>query len=187
MLRISMRVRASCRATHASQSGMTQEKGRLSWVSLLIAGLAWIPLSGHAQQFSYLKGTIYSTTASEFTGAYKVEYRQNLYKDIPVTLGYINEGHFPEHHRDGYSVKLWHESSLLKDKGVSVSVGIGPYYYFDTITPTGGQSTDDHGLAPIVSVTVRGPINLWNLKRLDWMISADAIAPNHDFKIGRAS
>lgn len=150
-------------------------------VMSLMLGM-WLPLPAHAQLFSYTKGEAYSTTASDFSGAYKVEYRQLLYKSTAATFDYINEGHFPEHHRDGYGLKLWYEWPVLKAQGISLAAGIGPYYYFDTITPVGGQSADVHGLAPIVSFTARGPITLWNLKHLDWLVSADSIAPNHDFK-----
>ncbi len=58
----------------------------------------------------------------------------------------------PDHHRDGQSVQFWARTNLLQRR-LSLSVGAGPYRYYDT-TAVGGPLgfADKHGWAGIGSV-----------------------------------
>jgi hypothetical protein len=142
------------------------------------SGITCLPLTAQAQMLSYTKGESYSQGTGETSPAYKVEYRQVLNSDFSVTYDYVNEGHFTAHHPDGYSLEAWYKIPISEKYRISLSAGIGPFYYFDTVSPSGGQSTDRHGLAAVVTVAARG--RLW--KSLDWIVSADAIDPAHDLK-----
>jgi hypothetical protein len=146
-------------------------------LSGLAAGLA-APAVMRAQTLSVLEGKAYSSTFSEWSRAYKIEYRQVLDPTFSATFDYINEGHFTGHHRDGYGLQLWYKQPIVKLDRLSLSVGAGTYYLFDTITPPGGASSDFHHFAPLVTVTLRG--KLW--WKFDWVVSADAIVPSTDFK-----
>lgn len=60
-------------------------------------------------------------------------------------ISYLNEGHLPAHHRDGLTVQLWTRGTLL-DRRLSLAVGVGPFYYFDTVAAKAGASyANDHG------------------------------------------
>gem|GEM_PF-1077124 len=149
-----------------------------SWRWLAIAGIGCLPHTGWAQSLSYMRGDSYSTTEHESSLFYKIEYRAMLYDGFAAAFEYVNEGHFTGHHPDGYGLELSYQYRFPTDYRLYLVGGIGPYYYFDTITPAGGQSTDVHGLAPMFTLSVRG--QLW--KKLDWVVSADSIDPTHDVK-----
>jgi hypothetical protein len=134
----------------------------------------------HAQLLSYQKAESYSSTMSESSPAYKIGYRQILHDGWSATFDYINEGHYTGHHADGYDVELWYWYRLPFRYPMSLSVGAGSFYYFDTITLEGTPSIDAHGFAPMVSFTLRG--KLWWGRNWDWLASADAITPSHDIK-----
>jgi hypothetical protein len=145
---------------------------------LVLAAAACLSFGAQAQMLSYQKGESYSTTVNESSPIYKIEYRQMLYKGFSTTFDYVNEGHFTGHHPDGYGLQFWYQYRLSEKYRVAIAAGVGPYYYFDTITPAHGQSTDAHGLAPVVTLSTRG--KLW--KNWDWIVSADSIDPTHDLK-----
>jgi hypothetical protein len=145
---------------------------------LLLLGLVFAPVTSRAQLISFAKGASYSSSTQEWTSGYEVQYRQKLYQDLAVTFDYLNEGHFTGHHPDGYGLELWYRLWHPRFDRLTVAVGAGSFYYFDTITPPGGLSTDSHGFAPMVSLTARGRI--W--KKLDWVVSANSINPSHDVK-----
>lgn len=160
-----------------NQSGMWRLR-MCSWRWLALAGISCLPLTAHAQMLSYSKGEAYSSVNGEVNPAYKIEYRQMLYQGFSVTFDYVNEGHYTGHHPDGYSLEFWYQHRLSEKYRLHFGAGIGPYYYFDTITPAGGQSIDAHGLAPVVTLSARG--KLW--RQWDWVVSADSIDPAHDVK-----
>jgi len=139
-----------------------------------------LPLTGWAQSLSYLRGDSYSTTQHESSLFYKIEYRARLFDGFAMAFDYVNEGHFSGHHPDGYGLELSYRYRFPTDYRMYLVGGVGPYYYFDTITPAGGRSTDAHGLAPMFTLSLRG--QLWKWKKFDWVISADSIDPTHDVK-----
>ncbi|HZZ18756.1 MAG TPA: hypothetical protein VFE25_05280 [Opitutaceae bacterium] len=107
-----------------------------------------------AQELSVLGGATTSGVFEKSTYAWQVDYRQDLYKYFDVSTAYINEGHFPDHLRDGTSFEGWTNIPLWDDH-VALSVGAGVYYYYDS-EDVGGQSLDVHGTAPIVSFSATG-------------------------------
>jgi len=131
-------------------------------------------------QMVYLGGAgSYSTTESASTfRSYKFGYQRNLIGNWSSSLDYLNEGHFPGHHRDGYALELSYETELLARFHIWLCVGAGPYYYFDTQTSASGASLDVHGLAPIVTFRARHRLSAnW-----DVIVSLDSIFPTHDFR-----
>ncbi len=82
-----------------------------------------------------------------------VNYAQPVGDYLALSLGYLNEGHPHNHHRDGVSGQLWLRSHI-NEHGLSWGVGVGQYYFFDTSKPgSGGEPyINDHGWAPIYSV-----------------------------------
>ncbi|HEY6871707.1 MAG TPA: hypothetical protein VI298_03150 [Geobacteraceae bacterium] len=119
---------------------------------LLVVLLAAFPAPTRAQEFYVLGGAIEDPDTHNKSYSWQLEYLQGLGEHVAATLSYLNEGHLPNHHRDGNSVQLWGRTNLL-DRRLSLAAGIGPYYYFDTTgTMVNGSFEDDHGLAGMVSV-----------------------------------
>ena len=85
-------------------------------------------------------GGMKDTSTKDGSYAWSMEYRESLGEHFAASLVYLNEGHPPNHHRDGHGAMLWARTNLL-DRRLSLAVGAGPYYYFDTTEPpTGGVS-----------------------------------------------
>lgn len=92
--------------------------------------------------------------ADDSSYSWQLEYRQHLCEHLAVSLSYLNEGHVPAHHRDGNALQLWVTRELIS-KRLSMSGGIGPYYYFDTTLPAAnGSYTNEHGLGGIASLAL---------------------------------
>jgi hypothetical protein len=64
----------------------------------------------------------------------------------------LNEGHFPDHHRDGHTGQLWARFNML-DRRFSLAAGVGPYFYSDTTRVSAENSyVNDHDWGIITSL-----------------------------------
>jgi hypothetical protein len=85
--------------------------------------------------------------------AYEVEYREGLGENAAVSVSYLNEGHVPNHHRDGLApLTLWGRINLL-DRRLSLAVGAGPYFYADTTQTPQGIPSDEHGVGGLLGAS----------------------------------
>jgi hypothetical protein len=77
---------------------------------------------------------------------------QGIGEHAMFSFTYLNEGHLPNHHRDGYTPQLWVRTNII-DRRLSLAAGIGPYLYLDTASGRGqGDSYNTHGLGGIFSL-----------------------------------
>jgi len=118
---------------------------------LVILFVLLVLCHANAQEVFFLGGAIQSDDDSSYTVQY--EYNEGLGENVFASLSYINEGHFPDHHRDGCAAQIWLRSNIL-DRRLSLAAGIGPYGYFDTTKPAGASDTytDEHGAGTIASL-----------------------------------
>jgi hypothetical protein len=123
---------------------------KLAALSIAFTGVAL-----RAQELSVLGGTATSGTFAKAETGWEVDYRQDLYKYFDASIGYINEGHFPGHLRDGTAWEGWTNLPFWNDH-VALSLGAGIYYYYDTQPLSAGGSADIHGTAPIFSFSATG-------------------------------
>ena len=115
----------------------------------------------HAQELTLLGGVLPKTNAERSSYTWQVDYRQDFHRNFAASIGYINEGHLREHHRDGSAWEVWGVLPFAADR-FSVSVGVGAYYYFDTQPLPGGDTANVHGTAPIFSLAANGYLsNRW--------------------------
>jgi len=124
---------------------------RTSLLSVLFV-LAALP--AYAGEISLLGGYGWTDKPVEKTYAWQTQYMEGLGNNLAYSLAYLNQGHFIEHHRDGYAANLWARTNLL-DKRLSLGLGMGGLYYFDTIKPPVGSSAperDYHGWGSMVSL-----------------------------------
>lgn len=122
----------------------------MRWLVILLL-LATADQAG-AQELYVLGGMVEHRETHDHSYSWQLEYRQGVGEHFAATLSYLNEGHLPEHHRDGNSVQLWARTNLF-DRRLSLAAGAGPYYYFDTAKLTNeGLYTNDHGWGGLFSV-----------------------------------
>jgi hypothetical protein len=124
-----------------------------------------------AQDFSVLGGVMNRNDHSDQSYAWQLEYMLSLNEYFDASLSYLNEGHVPDHHRDGDSLQLWTHADLF-DSRLSLSIGAGPYYFYDSTSGTStGTYTDDHGFGAMFSLATTWHVDSrWLLQlRTNWI------------------
>jgi hypothetical protein len=117
-------------------------------LSLALGCIACAALGGaatdaQAQEFSFLAGPLKS--ASQNSYSWEANYREGIGRYAAWSFSWLNEGHIPDHHRDGQSVQFWARWPLMNER-LEVSAGAGPYRYFDTSqAESGGGYSNTHG------------------------------------------
>jgi hypothetical protein len=105
-----------------------------------------------AEEFTVLAGNTYtddSPSASSY--AWGLEYRQHLLAHLDATLSYLNEGHIPDHHRDGGALQLWGTTSFWHGR-LELALGAGPYVYCDTqFEPAPDGYRDYHSVGALIT------------------------------------
>jgi hypothetical protein len=135
-----------------------------------------------AQELSFLDGVATESSAKYSSTSWEIDYRQDLYKYFDASLSYINEGHVPDHNRDGTAWEAWLNGPLFHDR-ISLSLGAGLYYFFDTETLPLGGTEDVHGSASIVSFSATGYFS----DRWFCRFMVNRITPTTDIKMATAS
>jgi hypothetical protein len=117
-----------------------------------VTALTLVALPGaEASEIYGLGGAVHSSSPSDLSYSWQLEYRQDLLKHLAAGVSYLNEGHFKGHHRDGYTAQLWTRAELL-DYRLTIAAGLGPYFYLDTTTNgVPGGFTDNHGWKAMAS------------------------------------
>jgi len=104
-----------------------------------------------ASEIYGLGGAVRSSSPTDLSYSWQLEYRQDLLKHLAAGVSYLNEGHFKGHHRDGYTAQFWTRAELL-DYRLTVAGGVGPYFFLDTTSASSpGGFTDDHGWKAMMS------------------------------------
>jgi hypothetical protein len=84
---------------------------------------------------------------------WSVTYRQGLGEHAAFSFSYINEGHQPNHYRDGLAAQIWGRTNILNEQ-FSLALGVGPFAYADTkVTPVREVYENAHGFGIISSGT----------------------------------
>jgi hypothetical protein len=121
------------------------------WIFVL---LLWSATAA-AQEISFLGGAMKSDNPDAHSYAWMLSYTHDLNENFAASFTWLNEGHVPNHHRDGHSVQLWARSTFL-DPRFTLGVGAGPYRYFDTtVANNGGSYSDAHGWGGMYSLAAR--------------------------------
>src|ERR1700743_545869 len=72
---------------------------------------ALLGANAQAQEFSAFGGSSQVSNARTYTWA--LEYQEGLGRFFAVSFMWLNEGHVPDHHRDGRSVQFWGRLPVL--------------------------------------------------------------------------
>ena len=131
-----------------------------------------------AQEFTVMAGGMTADGQARGSYAWELEYRRGVDRNLNLesSVSWINEGHVAGHHRDGNAVALWWR---LPVDLCRITVGAGPYFYYDTVPLEAGGTRDQHGTAGIFSVSATGNTGI---PRLFWSVTAHRIDLNSDLK-----
>ncbi|HEY1290060.1 MAG TPA: hypothetical protein VGF58_17165 [Burkholderiales bacterium] len=110
--------------------------------ALLAAACIAIPPDAAAQEIFGLFGALQADTPEDGrASAWLISYHQPLGEHLAASFTYQNEGHVPNHHRDGQSLQLWAKTTAFSPQ-LSFAAGAGPYRYYDTTVATGASTSD---------------------------------------------
>jgi hypothetical protein len=101
-----------------------------------------------AQEFYVHSGVVHFNGSNSNSMGYGVSYFQKVSEHTLVSLSYNNQEVFEGHHRDGLAPQIWWRQML--GRRFSLSLGIGPFVYFDTTGPD-NASLDRHGVGGMFS------------------------------------
>lgn len=103
-----------------------------------------------AQELNLNAGTL--TSSGQHSYSWSLDYFEGIGPYFEGSLSWLNEGHIPDHHRDGPTVQLWARLPL-DQKRFELAVGVGPYYYFDTTAADQNLGySNTHGWGAVYSV-----------------------------------
>lgn len=135
--------------------------------SLVQGALALSVLLGastlRAQMVVMEAGRLHDLEDRNATYAWRLDYRQRVSEGWAVSGGWLNEGHVPDHHRDGWVVQGWRYWQPTQGPLV-LALGAGLYRWFDTQTTPEGAYTDAHGYRALFSAGAwyfAGPQSPW--------------------------
>lgn len=119
---------------------------------LLITMLILWAIPAWSQEFSASVGAIWDTETRDRKIAYQFEYLRKWGERLAVSFSCLNEGHFLDHHRDGFFFQLWGRQPIGRQ--FVLDAGIGPYFYFDTNERTSAKlMRNEHGVGGIMSLS----------------------------------
>jgi len=101
--------------------------------------------------------------------AWLLSYQQALGEHLMASFSYQNEGHVPNHHRDGHSLQLWGRTRAFSPR-LSFAAGAGPYRYYDTTVASGASTSNysnAHGYGVLYSATAT-----WSTPGSRWLYQA---------------
>ena len=134
---------------------------RLPWRLLLLLAASPSAFAGTSDantddpapdEISYFGESVSSLNQWPRSSAWAISYRKVISQYFATSLAYLNDGHFPGHHRDGVTAEAWLPINLFSQH-VTISVGGGPFYYYDTVAASNiNNYADNHGWAWITSV-----------------------------------
>ncbi len=105
-------------------------------------------------------GRLHGVGHRDATYAWSLQYFQYFKPGWAVSLGWLNEGHLENHHRDGPHVQVWRFHRMASNH-LRLGAGVGAYRVFDT-TAAGPDPAyhNDHGVRPLLSLRADYPITL---------------------------
>lgn len=121
----------------------------LSFILCLTAA----PHRASAEDLFFLWGFMGANGESSYS--WQIDYRQELGRYGGFSVGYLNEGHVTNHHRDGHMLQFWLWDDFFNDK-LNLAAGAGAFYYYDTTASKLKPSQpyiNDHGIGASLSAS----------------------------------
>ena len=131
-----------------------------SIIAAFMVLLGVLAVNARAQEVSALGGARQNSKTHADTYMWQLEYMQGLGDHLAWSFSYLNEGHVPNHHRDGQVSQIWARTDVLQQR-LSLAAGIGVYRYFDTTSAANESYADNHGWGVVSSLAatwrIQGP------------------------------
>ncbi|CAG4917664.1 hypothetical protein [Paraburkholderia saeva] len=126
---------------------------KANWTLVIaVAGLFAGAGPASAQELALYTGPL--TGEHSHSYEWSIDYTEGLGQYLAGTVTWLNEGHMPDHHRDGPLVQVWGRFPLAQRRFV-VALGVGPYRYFDTEAAEQGLNySNTHGWGVVYSARV---------------------------------
>lgn len=124
----------------------------IRWVLLWAILIFSVPPDSFGQELTFSYGTTELQDAGDRDKNWQVDFRYKFSQYLAASTSYLNEGHFPEHKRDGVMAQGWGSLPLFRRK-VSVDLGIGAYRFSDTQPRPGGNYADVNDWAAAYSIS----------------------------------
>lgn len=108
-----------------------------------------------AQELSAFLGSMRADDPEASSFAWMISYMEDIGTHFAASFSWQNEGHIPDHHRDGHSAQAWVRTQAFSPH-LTLAAGAGPYRYFDTtVAKSGGSHSDDHGYGVLYSLSAK--------------------------------
>ena len=131
----------------------------------LVLFILTVAHTAFAQNLYVLGGLISSHEDRDTSYSWQISYMEDIGNHFGWSFSWLNEGHMPEHHRDGPTLQLWAKTSILKQR-LSFAAGAGPYLAFDTQHNPDGRYINKKNGGGIFSLAA-----IWDSKSR-WLIQA---------------
>ena len=118
-----------------------------------------------SQDAYILGGLINSHEDHSSSYSWQISYMEGLGDHFGWSFSWLNEGHLPDHHRDGPTLQLWARTDIL-NRRLSLSAGAGPYFSFDTQHKFDGSYRNEKDWGGVFSLAVT-----WNTESR-WLLQA---------------
>lgn len=122
--------------------------------AVVAAGL--LTSGARAQELAGALGRLHEVGEPGFTYTWRMDYYQHLTPNLAVSFGWLNEGHLPNHHRDGWAAQLW-ATRDPRGQRLRMGVGLGIYRSFDT-NLVGDAYRNEHATRPLLTLVLAHPI-----------------------------
>lgn len=119
-----------------------------------LLGLATLALP--AQEFSFSAGRLHGIGTRDATYSWQLGYAQALGPRYAWSVGWLNEGHLPGHHRDGATLMGWRVLPMEGRPRLRLAFGAGLYRTFDT-EDQGTTYANRHALKGILGASIQMP------------------------------
>jgi hypothetical protein len=123
-----------------------------------------LPFAAGAQDLTGAIGVTRGGDAMDRTIGLSLSYSHDFAGYLSASFSYLNEGHLPGHHRDGFAPQLWAQSGRSLGPRFSLAAGVGPYFYFDTVpadSDAGYADRRGRGIVYSLAATWRSASSPW--------------------------
>lgn len=129
---------------------------RSAVLAILLAGLG--APAGRSQETSIGLGRLHGIGHETLTYSWQLQYLRPIREGWAGSIGWLNEGHIPDHHRDGPYIQGW-RLHRMKGNDLRLGLGVGAYRFFDTTEGGAGPAFQNHhGIKPLLSLSAQYPL-----------------------------
>lgn len=124
-----------------------------------------LSVKAHAQDVALFRGgNDMLNDFSHTTFAWQIQFMEPLTDHFGFQYAYMNQGHFADHHRDGYVFSFETHTQLFSPR-LTFSAALGPYLFADTLKDT--PNRDVHGVGAVLSLGAK--YEVWH----NWFLEAE--------------